>query len=160
MSISTKCVHCGADSDPAAFAGYCAACGKLQADARPPADTPAERGKASVEAARRRAREMASQTLFAVAGLYVLIAVVATMIAPRSIVELLPIVGVYAGLGWWAKRKPIPASLIGWFLYVGWMIAAIAREQVNALGIGVMLIILGVLVWPIVANVQANRRTA
>jgi hypothetical protein len=159
MSSSTKCLHCGADSDPAAFDGYCVACGKLQADARSPGESSAERAQASVEAARKRAREMASRTLYAVAGLYLLVGVVAMVMVPMSIVELAPVVGVYVGLGWWANRKPLPASIVGWLLYVLWMLAAIVRERVNTLGVGVMLIILAVLAWPIVVNAQVNRRT-
>jgi hypothetical protein len=102
---------------------------------------------------------MASQTLYAVGGLYLLIGVLAMVMVPRSVVELAPMVVVYLGLGWWANRMPLPAAIIGWLLYVVWMLSAILRGQVNAVGVGVMLLILAALAWPIGVNVQVSRRT-
>src|SRR5579885_1578524 len=127
-----RCLYCDAENDAAATSGYCDGCGhKL-----PPASLARRRrlyaagpGAAEEEDRPRPARQ-AANLLFSVAVLQVvaggLLLILGPLAAEQVTADFLPrvITGsvvlllLFAGLGWWALRRPFPAAVAGLVVFV------------------------------------------
>jgi hypothetical protein len=171
MSSSTKCVHCGADSNPAAFHVYCVACGKETTPVR----VPEERTRLAHAAARSSAARVVSQILFAVASLHLLclstsVGVIKMFQAPQAepgngiwvgAALIVANAVVFAGLGCWARFRPLPAALTGLIFYGLVLAGEFAANRERPAGIGTKIAIVAMLLWAVVAGVRArNERQA
>ena len=172
MTLST-CVHCGADSQPATTGGYCVNCGRYQVE--PPTGKPDEAGRGSEAtrtAAHKRVARVASVTLLGVAVLYLVfglasLALVSQIDAAhggagqlfRQLAALAGFVAVFSILGWWARRKPLPASFAGAAIYAGIMVVNIVAGA-DGRTIAMMAVILTGLAWPFALALISRYRNA
>jgi hypothetical protein len=169
MSSSTKCVHCGADSNPAAFSGYCVACGKETTPVR----VPEERTRQAHANARTSAARMVSQILLGVACLHLLCLGASVSVAPllsnvnteqtRSLSVALQTVAIavgFGGLGWWARFRPLPAALTGLIFYFFLQLVNLIAIPGDYKNYGGKIVVLGLLLWAVVAASKARRQVA
>lgn len=158
MNPST-CVHCGADSHPTTTGGYCVNCGRQQVE-QPTAKS----------VAHKRAARVASVTLIGIALLYLVfglasLALVGQFDSARGgtgqgfqqLAALLGFVAVFSLLGWWARRRPLPASFAGAAIYAGIMVVKIVAGA-DGRTIAMMAVILAALAWPFVLALIARYR--
>ena len=169
MSSSTKCVHCGADSNPAAFSGYCVACGKETTPVR----VPEERTRLAYANARQSAARLVSQILLGVGCLHLLCLGASVSVAPilstgparqgESIAVVatltVAIAVIFGGLGWWARFRPLPAALTGLVFY-GFVLMAnlVANPGDFVNGFGGKTAVTALLIWAVVAAVKARKQ--
>jgi hypothetical protein len=169
MSSSTKCVHCGADSNPPAFHGYCVACGKETTPVR----VPEERTRLAHASARQSAARLVSQILLGVGCLHLLCLGASFSVAPmlsdsnaergNSIVITaaltVAIAVIFGGLGWWARFRPLPAALAGFAFYALVLLAnLVANPNDFVKGYGGKAAVIMLLIWAVVAAVRARKR--
>jgi hypothetical protein len=174
MSETKTCPHCQAEN--ALDASFCAQCGKALPEAHPTgpritrgkgvATTATGRGLQSDQLEKK--AKSAATALFVAAGLQVLGAVIlAALMSSESLVGsegrgmLLPIVvacGVlamlFAGLGIWARRDPLPAAIVGLVLFVSLMVL----NLLTGAGVSLVQIIIAVVLGKAVAAGVQHRR--
>jgi hypothetical protein len=178
--VIVKCLACDADNDPRATGGYCDACGKRLPPAaayrsrRGPGGTNVAEmpGDAVVPGERYRTAE----SLFAVAvlqlvigGLYLVLGPLAfeqlppsyrpNDYLPRLLLLAVPPVVVFGALGGLARYFPLPAAVAALAFQVIWTTAGLAFGVDMALvWLPASLIVLGLLVWPLLASRRGQGR--
>jgi hypothetical protein len=159
-----RCLYCKQENDALQTAGYCEGCGKKL----PPASLARSRGEGRARElpglppeAERRVGQHPSGLLLTAAVLQLvaggLLLIVGPLLVPpqRMPENFLPaiITGsavqlfVYAVLGWWASRRPLPAALGGLVLWIlVTLLDLAASPALTAWGMPIKLVILAVLV--------------
>jgi hypothetical protein len=169
MSSSTKCVHCGADSNPAAFHGYCVACGKETTPVR----VPEERTRQAYASATQNAARLVSQILLGVGCLHLLCLGASVSVAPMLSTEpvaqresvavvaalTVAIAVIFGGLGWWARHRALPAALTGLVFYGAVLMANLVANPGDFVkGYGGKAVVVALLIWAVVAALRARNQ--
>ncbi len=171
-----RCLYCDAENDAVASAGYCEACGKKL----PPASLANKRrepmlhnqpGSLAPDPVAAPAQQ-ASAWLFTAAlvnllgcgGLIVLgPLLVAREQLPAGFIPELMLVGVaillaLAGMGWWARRQPMPAAVIGLIVYLGLaVVEALLLPGLALLGLPVNFVLIALLIQAVRAGRRPHR---
>jgi hypothetical protein len=166
MSTSTKCEFCGADSNPAAFHGYCVACGKETTPVR----VPEERTRQAHANARRNAARLVSQILLGVGCLHLLCVGVSVSMAPMLAMgqgeSMLVVVAltvtiavIFGGLGLWARSRPVPAAVTGLVFYGFVLLANLVTNSGDfAKGYWGKTAVVALLIWAVIASFRARNQ--
>jgi hypothetical protein len=158
-----RCLSCDAENDAVATAGYCERCGRKlpqAAWARTPRGIVVGSAVGPAEEEVPRPGQATANLLFGVAALQLvgggLLLVLGPLVSREKVTtDFLPgviafsvvLLGLFAGLGWWALRQPRPAALTGLVLYVLLAAADVVLFPALALpGLPVKVVLLALLV--------------
>ena len=171
QTAEITCPHCGAANPSAAF---CQSCGKALPSAMPsaPRVTTSATGFAATGAGRalqsdelHKQAKKAAGALLAVAVIQAVFgALIVFVLLPRDLpaetrgvvmVSVFGIAAVFFALYFWARRQPLPASIVGLILFVTiHLIDAVADPAALARGLIMKIIIIAILVNAIQAGVK------
>lgn len=174
-----RCLSCDAENDAVQSAGYCERCGKklppasLAHQRRDPALF--ERPTATAMPVERTPPQPASGWLFTAALVNLLgcggVIVLGPLLLPRESIkaDFIPdqlLVGVivllvFAGLGWWARRQPMPAAVSAILAYLALAgVEALATSGLALVALPVKIVILALLIQAVRVSRKPRRLVA